>query len=55
MNTNVIDQLSEDELSPATIRVNAILATTDAFCDIYDLNEGDGMYVSPDERISRWK
>ena len=55
LNTNVIDQLSEDEHSPATIRVNAILATTDAFYDIYDLNEGDGMYVSPDERISRWK
>jgi predicted metalloendopeptidase len=55
LNTDVIEQLSEDSHSPATIRVNAILATTDAFYDVYGLSEGDGMYVTPEDRISRWK
>jgi predicted metalloendopeptidase len=55
LNTDVIEQLAEDPHSPATIRVNAILATTDAFYEVYGLKEGDGMYISPEERISRWK
>ncbi|MBN1776327.1 MAG: M13 family metallopeptidase [Clostridiales bacterium] len=55
LNSAVIERLSEDPHSPAIIRVNAILATTDAFCELYGLIEGDGMYVPPEERISRWK
>jgi predicted metalloendopeptidase len=55
LNTDVIDQLSEDPHSPVTIRVNAILATTEAFCDVYGLKEGDGMYIAPENRINRWK
>ncbi|NLW89400.1 MAG: M13 family metallopeptidase [Clostridiaceae bacterium] len=55
LNTDVISQLSEDPHSPATIRVNAILATTEDFYDVYGLKEGDGMYIAPENRISRWK
>lgn len=55
LNTHVIDQLSEDPHSPATIRVNAILATTEAFYDVYGPTEGDGMFIAPENRISRWK
>jgi predicted metalloendopeptidase len=55
LNTDVIEQLAEDPHSPTTIRVNAILATTEAFCEVYGLKEGDGMYVAPENRISRWK
>jgi predicted metalloendopeptidase len=55
LNTYVIEQLSEDSHSPATIRVNAIVATTDAFYEVYDVQEGDGMYVAPENRISRWR
>lgn len=55
LNTYIIEQLAEDSHSPATIRVNAILATTDAFYDVYEITDGDGMYVAPENRISRWK
>ncbi len=54
LNTDVIEQLYKDSHSPATIRVNAILATTDAFYEVYDVKEGDGMYIAPENRISRW-
>ena len=50
----LIEQLATDEHSPAMIRVNAILGTTDAFYDLYDVQPGDGMYIAPENRISRW-
>ena len=51
----VIDQISNDPHSPSVIRVNAIVATLDEFYTTYDVKEGDGMYISPDKRISRWR
>jgi len=50
----LIDQLAYDEHSPAIIRVNAILSALDCFYDVYDVKEGDGMYIAPEKRISRW-
>ncbi|MCR5049222.1 MAG: M13 family metallopeptidase [Saccharofermentans sp.] len=50
----LIDQLATDEHSPAMIRVNAILATLDPFYEVYDVQPGDGMYIAPENRISRW-
>ena len=50
----IIDQLAYDEHSPEVIRVNAILSTLDCFYDVYDVKEGDGMYIAPENRISRW-
>lgn len=50
----IVDQLAYDVHSPEVIRVNAILATTDCFYDVYDVKEGDGMYIAPENRISRW-
>ena len=50
----IINQLSYDVHSPEVIRVNAILSTTDCFYDVYDVQEGDGMYIAPENRISRW-
>ena len=50
----VIDQLDTDEHSPTIIRVNAILSTLDAFYETYGVQEGDGMYIAPENRISRW-
>lgn len=52
---NVIKQLANDPHSPSIIRTNAILATTDDFYRVYNVQEGDGMYVAPENRISRWK
>ena len=50
----VTGQLIHDEHSPAVIRVNSILSTLDLFYETYGVTEGDGMYIDPDARISRW-
>jgi predicted metalloendopeptidase len=50
----LIDQIDSDVHSPAIIRVNAILSTLDVFYETYDVTEGDGMYIAPEDRISRW-
>ena len=50
----IIDQIAYDVHSPSYIRVNAILSSIDAFYETYDVKEGDGMYIAPEKRISRW-
>lgn len=50
----LIHQLAVDPHSPSIIRVNAILSTIDAFYETYGVTEGDGMYIAPEDRISRW-
>ena len=50
----IVDQIAGDVHSPEVIRVNAILSTVDVFYDVYDVKEGDGMYIAPENRISRW-
>lgn len=50
----LIDQLDTDVHSPSAIRVNAILSTLDAFYEVYGPEPGDGMYIAPEDRISRW-
>ncbi|MCR5528338.1 MAG: M13 family metallopeptidase [Saccharofermentans sp.] len=50
----IVDQIAYDVHSPSIVRVNAILSTTDAFYEVYDVSEGDGMYIAPENRISRW-
>ncbi len=46
--------LSTDVHSPAKARVNVPLQMTDIFYDTFDVEEGDGMYVAPEERIGIW-
>ena len=50
----LIEQIASDEHSPDWIRVNAMLSTLDAFYETYDVQEGDGMYIPPENRITRW-
>ncbi len=52
--TVIINQLAYDEHSPEVIRVNAILSTLETYYEVYDVKEGDGMYIAPEKRISRW-
>ena len=52
--TAIIDHLAYDVHSPEVLRVNAILSTLDAFYGLYGVQDGDGMYIAPEERISRW-
>lgn len=54
VDTTIIGLLAYDEHSPEIIRANAILSTLDSFYEVYDVKEGDGMYIAPENRISRW-
>ena len=54
IDTSVIWQLAYDEHSPSVIRVNAILSALNCFYEAYDVKDGDGMYIAPEKRISRW-
>ncbi len=52
--TIAIKGLSEDVHSPAEIRVNAVLQTTDKFYYAYNISENDSMYVPFEKRIRIW-
>lgn len=47
--------LSNDTHAPNKVRVNAVLSACDAFYKAYDIEEKDGMYVAPHERVGIWK
>lgn len=49
-----IEALRFDVHSPATVRVNAVISSCDDYYRLYDVNEGDGMYIPPEDRVSRW-
>ncbi len=50
----IIDQIAYDSHSPNLIRTNAILSSLDSFYEAYGVKEGDGMYIAPGDRVSRW-
>ena len=54
LDSSLIHQLASDSHSPSIIRVNGILSTIDLFYETYGVTEGDGMYIPPEDRISRW-
>lgn len=35
-------------------RVNGALSATDSFYEAYDVEDGDGMYVAPEQRVKLW-
>ena len=43
-----------DTHSPGKIRVNAVLSSMPEFYEAYGVVPGDGMYKSPEERVSIW-
>ncbi len=43
-----------DEHAPSKIRINGVLSSTDKFYEVYDIKEGDKMYVPKEERVSLW-
>lgn len=51
---DLIYYLEVDVHSPDMIRVNAVVSMLDEFYEIYDVKEGDPMYVAPEKRITRW-
>lgn len=54
VDSNAVEALTLDVHSPGKTRVNAVLSSCEKFYDVYDVREGDGMYVAPEERVSRW-
>ncbi len=51
---NALENLEIDEHSPDRIRVNAVVSMFDCFYELYDVREGDGMYIAPEDRVLRW-
>ncbi|KNZ40822.1 M13-type metalloendopeptidase [Acetobacterium bakii] len=47
--------LVNDVHAPSPVRVNAVLSSMDAFYDIYEIKEGNKMYVAPDDRVAIWQ
>ncbi len=43
-----------DVYSSNGVRVNACVASPDAFYEIYDTREEDAMYVAPENRLKLW-
>ena len=43
-----------DEHASHVVRVNAIVASLDQFYELYDVQEGDLMYVAPEDRLKLW-
>ena len=43
-----------DVHAPDKLRVNRVLQTVDQFYETFQIEEGDGMWVAPDERVSIW-
>ena len=52
--TELVMTLSGDVHSPAEARVNAVVASMDEFYEVYDIKEGDKMYVAPENRVKVW-
>ena len=46
--------LMDNPHSPASIRVNAVVACFDEFYELYDVQPGDALYVAPEDRLRRW-
>ena len=47
-------QILEDVHAPNKIRVNGVLSSIDKFYEVYDIKEGDKMYVPKEERVGLW-
>jgi endothelin-converting enzyme/putative endopeptidase len=47
-------QLLSDPHSPGEYRVNGIVGNVDAFYEAFDVKEGDGMYLKPEDRVKIW-
>ncbi len=55
MNTETARMLSlADEHSFNKVRVNAVLSSTDKFYEVYDIKEGDKMFVPKEKRVGLW-
>ena len=54
IDTAAKSQVDTDVHSPASVRINAVVACFDPFYEIYGVKESDKLYVAPEERLRRW-
>lgn len=54
IDTNAKEQIDKDTHSPASVRINAVVACFDPFYEIYGVKETDALYVAPENRLRRW-
>mgnify|MGYP001946834938 CR=1 FL=1 len=47
-------RLLSDSHSPGEFRVNGIVGNVDVFYEAFDVKEGDGMYLKPEDRVKIW-
>jgi predicted metalloendopeptidase len=47
-------QVLTDPHSPSRFRANGPLRNFDPFYDAFDVAEGDGMYLPPEQRVKIW-
>ncbi|HEX2139772.1 MAG TPA: M13-type metalloendopeptidase, partial [Woeseiaceae bacterium] len=48
-------RIKSDPHSPPVYRVNGVVRNIDAFYDTFDVSEGDGHYLPPEERVHIWR
>ncbi|MEU5842086.1 M13 family metallopeptidase [Rhodococcus sp. NPDC047139] len=47
-------RLAVDPHSPPEFRCNGVVRNIDAFYDAFDVRQGDGLYLDPEERVRIW-
>ena len=50
----LIERMSEDTHSAGPIRVNGVVQHMDEWYDLFNVQEGDALYLEPEERIRIW-
>lgn len=48
-------RVKSDPHSPPVFRVNGVVPNIDAFYETFDVKEGDGHYLPPEERVHIWR
>ena len=52
---STLEELAQSDIhSPNNLRCNRVLSNFQEFYDTYGIQEGDGMYVAPEDRIRIW-
>lgn len=50
----ILMSMTMDNHSPNKVRTNAVLSSTDKFYEVYDIKEGDKMFVPKENRVGLW-
>ena len=54
LESSYVNDIKRDKHPLAYLRANVTLAQFDEFVELYDIQEGDGMYFAPEDRIAVW-